>query len=94
MAAASNYFSTCVPAGQDRPYTASGSPASGSLNMGTSSYASDPFELRITTGAANGPATIYKRDVENFLLLCQRWLNDQTQGLDYVIKTASTAGVP
>ena len=103
MAAVNYYFSTCVAAGGDRPYTAANSPAAGSLNQGTSSYSSDPFEIRITTGATNGPTTITKRDVENFMKLVHRWLYDQAgtvsddtgSGLDYLIgATSGTVGVP
>lgn len=103
MAAVSYYFSSTPVSGQDRPYTAANSPAAGSLNMGTSSYASDAFELRITTGATNsGTYAITKKDVETFLDLIRRWLNDSGgpggnpgQGLDYLIKaTSGTVGVP
>lgn len=95
MSAVNYFVSASVPGSLARPYTANNSPAAGSINMGNSSYASDPFELRITTGATNGPTTIYKKDVENFLVLVRRWLHDQDNGLDYVILANSgTVGVP
>lgn len=102
MSAVNYFFSASATGGADRAYTAANSPAAGKLNQGTATYSSDPFELRITTGATNGPASITKRDVENFLLLCQRWLHDQGgsstdsgQGLDYLITaTSGTVGVP
>lgn len=103
MSAVNYFFSATPVSGQDRPYTAANSQAAGSLNMGTSTYASDAFELRITTGATNsGTYAITKKDVEAFLRLAHRWLNDSGgpggspgQGLDYLIKaTSGTVGVP
>lgn len=93
MAAASNYFSTSQP-GSGRPYTATNSQASGSYNMGTSSYASDALEIRITTGATNGPTTLTKEHVERFLEDVRAWLYDQDQGLDYVTTQSGAANVP
>lgn len=105
MSATNYYFSTNTPAGADRPYTAANSSASGSLNQGTSSVATDFVELRIMTIESDGATKtgITKRDVENFLVLVRRWLHDQAgtasddagQGLDYLIgATGGTVGVP
>src|SRR5271165_5364728 len=84
MAAQLYYFSTNVPAGQDRPYTVAGTGASGSLNQGTTATdlinTTDYIELRLKTILADGSTKtgITKRDVQNFLELAHRWLLDQT----------------
>lgn len=94
MSAVSYYVSASVPSSANQAYAAANSASAGKINMGTSSYASDPFELRITTGATNGPTSITKLNVETFLELVKRWLHDQDSGLDYVISATQTGTYP
>lgn len=91
MTATNIFFSTNSPQA-DRPYTANNSNTSGSLNMGNASDATDYLELRVmvyTTGTTKTNVT--KRDINNFLRLCERWLEDHYQGLDYVLSANSIA---
>jgi hypothetical protein len=105
MATASYFFSSSVPAGQDRPYSAPGVGAAssgpvGSLNCGTATYASDALEIRMTTNTSGYTPT--KRDVVNFLRQVERWLFDQEgsstisgQGLDaLLLANSATVGIP
>lgn len=99
MTATNIFFSTTTP-NMDRPYAAqtSGGTA-GSLNQGfvsgtTSERAADFLELRVmvyTTGTTKTNVT--KKDIEDFLDLCQRWVRDpvNTDSLDYVLSANSVA---
>ena len=99
MTATNIYFSTTTP-NMDRPYAAqtSGGTA-GKLNQGfevgvTSERAADFLELRVmvyTTGTTKTNVT--KRDIENFLELCKRWINapESQDSLDYVLQANSVA---
>lgn len=105
MTTASFFFSSSVPSGQDRPYSAPGVGAAssgpvGSLNCGSSTYASDYLELRITTSTTGWTPT--KKDVLAFLEQCRRFVLDQEgsstisgQGLDaLLLANSATVGVP
>jgi hypothetical protein len=104
MATNSYFFSSSVPAGQDRPYSAPAVGAAssgpvGSLNSGTATYASDAFELRITTVSTGYAVT--KRDALNFLEQAKRWILEQEgstassgSGLDALILANTGVGVP
>lgn len=99
MAQVNYFFSTNMPGNENVAYTApsvggSGNAVLGSLNSQTSTYASDAFELRVSTGTT-GYLTPTKRDVVNFLRMAERWLLDPTSGLDaLLLANSATVGVP
>lgn len=99
MAQVNYFFSSNVPSNSDRAYTApsvsgSGNAVVGNLNSQTTTFASDAFELRVSTGTT-GLLTPTKKDVEAFVKQALRWLYDPTSGIDALIKANSgTIGVP
>lgn len=100
MTATNAYVSCSVGANIDRKTSINGSPtaqAAGFVNFGTSSYASDPFELRISTNATNShsPPGITKYEVLRALETFKAWVLDPTYGLDAVLNSnGDTFGVP
>jgi hypothetical protein len=99
MAQVNYFFSTNMPGNENVAYTAPsvsghGNATVGNLNSQTTTFASDAFELRVSTGTT-GYLTPTKRDVENFLEMCHRWLHDSSQGLDaLILANSGTVGVP